>query len=40
MAIISDDASISGAPDDDLLDFHELLENDGWFTRLSAMVHG
>jgi uncharacterized protein YlaI len=25
---------------DDLLDFHELLEDDGWFSRLSGMVHG
>ena len=24
---------------DDLLDFHELLEDDGWFSRLSGMVH-
>ena len=25
---------------DDLLDFRELLEDDGWFSRLSGMVHG
>jgi hypothetical protein len=25
---------------DDLLDFHEMLEDDGWFSRLSGMVHG
>ena len=25
---------------DDLLDFHELLEDDGCFSRLSGMVHG
>ena len=25
---------------DDLLDFHELLEDEGWFSRLSGMVHG
>jgi hypothetical protein len=24
---------------DDLLDFHELLEDDGWFARLSGTVH-
>lgn len=25
---------------DDLLNFHQLLETDGWFARLAAMVKG